>query len=190
MDNFEFDLKKALMDFVPYDESEKDSLNKIKKFLNKEGEIFSRSHLEGHIPAGALVVDGKGNVLLNHHKALNKWLHFGGHSDGEANSLNVAKREVLEEAGIQDAYNFNGRIFDVDVHSIPENTKKCEPQHFHYDIRFLFLVRDKHFVISDESDNIEWKTISEAKALISSHATLRMLNKYEEWLHKNKCNLN
>ena len=25
------------------------------------------------------------------------WFQFGGHSDGEENSLNVAKREVMEE---------------------------------------------------------------------------------------------
>ena len=45
-----------------------------------------------------MVIDHDCNVLLNHHKILDKWLHFGGHSDGESNSLNVAKREVMEEA--------------------------------------------------------------------------------------------
>ena len=80
--------------------------------------------MKGHITAGALVIDKKGNVLLNHHKILDKWLHFGGHSDNDSNSLNVAKREVMEESGIVDVEDFGGKIFDVDVHTIPENLEK------------------------------------------------------------------
>lgn len=57
--------------------------------------------------AGALIMDEDGNVLLNHHKLLDKWLLFGGHSDGESNSLNVAKREVMEESGITEYDDLN-----------------------------------------------------------------------------------
>ena len=42
-----------------------------------------------------MIIDKNCNVLLNHHKTLDKWIHFGGHSDGDSNSLNVAKREFL-----------------------------------------------------------------------------------------------
>ena len=68
---------------------------------------FSRSNLKGHITASALIMDGNGNILLNHHKILDMWLLFGGHSDGEVNSLNVAKREVMEESGITEFDDLN-----------------------------------------------------------------------------------
>ena len=76
-------------------------------FLKTDNNCFSRTNLKGHITAGALVIDKKGNVLLNHHKILDMWLLFGGHSDGEANSLNVAKREVMEESGITEFDDLN-----------------------------------------------------------------------------------
>lgn len=76
-------------------------------------------------------------VLLTHHKKLNRWLQFGGHSDGESNTWNVALREVTEESGIQNIQFVSSDIFDVDIHTIPENSKKNEPEHKHYDIRFF-----------------------------------------------------
>ena len=178
----EFDLRKALEKYVPYDESEKESLRVIKELLNcDDGEdCFSRTRLAGHIVAGALVVDRCGNVLLNHHKTLDKWLHFGGHSDGEANSLNVAKREVMEESGITEYDDLGGRIVDLDVHTIPENAKKHEPEHLHHDIRFLFIVDKKDFKIADESAEIVWMPISKAKTLVPSDSEKRYLEKADK----------
>ena len=173
----DFDLYKALGSYKPTDTEEIKSLNEIKNFLENNENCFSRTNLKGHITAGALVIDKDCNVLLNHHKILDKWLHFGGHSDGEANSLNVAKREVMEESGIVDVNDLGGKIFDVDVHLIPENKSKNEPAHNHYDIRFLFITNEKNFKISDESLDVKWVTMEEAKKLVTNPATIRMLNK-------------
>lgn len=173
----DFDLYKALDSYKPTDTEEIKSLNEIKNFLENNENCFSRTNLKGHITAGALVIDKDCNVLLNHHKILDKWLHFGGHSDGEANSLNVAKREVMEESGIVDVNDLGGKIFDVDVHLIPENKSKNEPAHNHYDIRFLFITNEKNFKISDESLDVKWVTMKEAKKLVTNPATIRMLNK-------------
>lgn len=180
-----FDLNKALEEYSPDDVNEKESVKKILHFLKTDNNCFSRTNLKGHITAGALVIDKKGNVLLNHHKILDKWLHFGGHSDNDSNSLNVAKREVMEESGIVDVEDFGGKIFDVDVHTIPENLEKKEPEHYHYDIRFLFVVNDNtNFKISDESTDIKWLSIEQAKKLVTEKSMLRMLNKAYE-VYKN-----
>ena len=177
MNNMEFDLYKALNEYNPKDAIEIENLNKIKEFLNTNSNCFSRTNLKGHITASALVVDSNYNVLLNHHKVLDKWLAFGGHSDVDTNSLNVAKREVIEESGIVEFDDLGGKIFDVDVHLIPENQAKKEPAHYHYDIRFLFIVKDRNFKISDESKEIKWVTIKQAKQLINNPGIERMLNK-------------
>jgi hypothetical protein len=102
----EFNLKQALEEYRPNDKLEKIGLEKTKEFLLENNNCFDRSNLEGHIVAGAMIIDKEGNVLRNHHKFLNKWLHFGGHSDGEEDSLSVAKREVEEEAGMTLPSNF------------------------------------------------------------------------------------
>lgn len=96
-----------------------------------------RSCLEGHFTASALVVDaGFAQVLLLHHRKLDKWLQPGGHCDGDANFPAVALRESEEESGI-DGLEVDPRILDLDIHAIPE--RPGEPAHFHYDVRFLVV---------------------------------------------------
>lgn len=177
----EFNLVDQLNKYNPFDKDEKENVKKILDFLANNTNCYDRSNLKGHVTAGGLVVDGKGNVLLNHQKKTGMWFQFGGHSDGDTNCINVARREISEEAGIFDCKLISNEIFDVDVQQIDYNAKKNEPEHIHYDINFLFLVKDKNFEISNESTEIKWVTIDEAKNLISKEdkAMKRMLKKYE-----------
>lgn len=175
-----FDLNKALENYRPKDKKEKECVEKTKEFLRISDNCFNRTNLKGHITAGALVMDEDGNVLLNHHKILDKWLLFGGHSDGDSNSLNVAKREVMEECGIVEVDDLDGKILDVDAHMIPENISKKEPAHYHYDIRFLFIVKDKKFKISDESKEAQWMSMKQAKKLMKDPDKIRVLDKAYE----------
>ena len=172
-----FDLYEAIENYNPKDEKEKECVEKTKEFLRTNDNCFSRTNLKGHITAGALVMDENGNVLLNHHRVLDKWLLFGGHSDGESNSLNVAKREVMEESGITDFDDLGGKILDIDAHIIPENSAKKEPVHYHYDIRFLFIVKNKDFKISDESKEAKWMSINQAKQVMNTPDKIRVLEK-------------
>lgn len=176
----DFDLYKALREYKPQDKNEKESLKKIIDFLNTNSNCFSRTNKAGHITGSALVIDGNGNVLLNHHKKLDKWFQFGGHSDGDPNTLNVAKREVFEESGITDIDDLGGKIFDVDVHLIPEDKAKNEPAHYHYDIRFLFIAENKEFKISDESKCIRWLSYKEARTYVNEPSMFRMLDKFSK----------
>lgn len=183
----EFNLVDQLNKYNSFNKDEKENVKKILDFLANNTNCYDRSNLKGHVTAGGLVVDGKGNVLLNHHKKTGMWFQFGGHSDGDTNCINVARREISEEAGIFDCKLISNNIFDVDVQQIAYSSKKNEPEHFHYDINFLFLVKDKSFEISNESTEIKWVSIEEAKNLINKEdkAMQRMLKKYELYCKQN-----
>ena len=183
----EFNLVNELEKYKPFNKQEKENVKKVLEFLATNTNCYDRSNLKGHITAGGLVVDGKGHVLLNHHKKTGMWFQFGGHSDCETNCINVARREISEEAGIFKCKLISNNIFDVDVQQIAYSAKKNEPEHFHYDINFLFLVKDKTFEISNESTEIKWVSINEAKELISKNdkAMQRMLAKYELYCKQN-----
>lgn len=179
-----FDLLKELKKYTPYDEQEALYKQEIIKFLKNNNNCFDRSNLQGHITAGGLVCDKQGNILLNHHKKSNMWFQFGGHSDGDKNSLRVARREIFEESGIKDIkLGING-IFNIDIQRIQFNEKKNEPEHFHYDINFLFIVNNHNSTISNESIEIKWVTIDEAKKLVDKHdyGTLKMIDKYSNYI--------
>lgn len=179
-----FKLLDELKNYKPYDNKEQEDVIKITSFLKNNTNCYDRSNLEGHITAGAFICDKQGNILLNHHKKSGMWFQFGGHSDGEEDSLNVAKREIMEEAGIIDFVLGTNSIYDVAVMRIPYSAKKNEPEHWHYDINFLFIVDNHDYEISNESMEIKWVTINEALDLVdkNDYGMIRMINKYKNYL--------
>lgn len=139
----------------------------IEKFLAANTDIFSRKNFSGHITASAFVLNkARTHALLVHHAKLHKWVQPGGHVEAtDANVQLSAIREVNEETGITDLVTISSRIFDIDVHEIPENRTKGEPAHFHFDIRFLLAAQTDHVVISDESTDIRWAFLTELATL-------------------------
>lgn len=182
-----FNLLKELKTYKPYNELERQNVNKVLSFLENNHNCYDRSNLDGHITAGGLICSKDGLLLLNHHKIADMWFQFGGHSDGDSNSLNVAAREILEECGLSDLTLLSNIIYDVDVQEIDFNKKKNEPKHFHYDINFLFLTNSTDCHVSSESLEIKWVTLNQAKQLVSPSdlGIQRMLDKFEKLYHNN-----
>lgn len=147
--------------FEPISDKEVYSKDAALSLLPKLPACLYRDHFEpGHFTGSGILVSADGQrVLLNHHKFLDKWLHFGGHADGDADILNVARREVEEESGLHNFTLVCPEILSIDVHPIPENPAKGEPPHKHFDIIFLFQLNsdaDENAVISDESISLKW----------------------------------
>lgn len=183
-----FDLLKKLKNHKSFDQNEEQSRLATINFLIDSTNCYDRSNKQGHITAGALVCDENGNILLNHHKITDMWFQFGGHSDGNPNSFEVAKREVFEESGICDFIFQKEDILDVANNLVDARPEKDEPEHVHYDINFLFITKNNEFKISEESSDIKWVSIKQAKKLVSPDdvSIKRMIAKYELWLKNNK----
>lgn len=70
----------------------------------------------------------------------------------------------------------NNTIFDIDVHLIPENKK--EQQHFHYDVRFVFVADGKaDLLITSESKDLKWFTLDEVCKKLDNQSLHRMVLK-------------
>lgn len=164
---------------------EEDDYNKIISLIEKEPECYGRGCFPAHVTGSAFLINKAGDkVLLNHHKSLNIWLQFGGHADGDSDILAVAKRELEEESGIKDFKHIcfgETKIFDIDTHIIPANDLKNEPEHAHYDLRYLFQCQGREaFSISDESLELRWCSYDEAIVLMNleDKGVRRMLDKW------------
>lgn len=113
---------------------------------NNEHYIYDRKNFDGHITTSAFIIDTRTNeILLLHHKSLNRWLQPGGHTEGDRTLVASALREAVEETGINESELIllpvsedNDVPFDVDSHYIPPNPKKNEDGHTHHDLRYLF----------------------------------------------------
>lgn len=154
--------------------------------LLKEDGCFVRSHFPGHFTASALVVSHDGSrCLLHHHRFLDSWLQFGGHCDGDENLLRVALREAVEESGIEGLITTSQRPFDLDIHPIPENPKRGEPPHEHFDVRYVLIAPEgSRFEVSEESNALGWFTPSEARALGIDASLERLIAKWERLLER------
>ena len=175
-------LLSALKNYSTSYNEEVDMLERVISFVESNNNCFDRTNLEGHITGSALLVNPEGNkVLLTHHKKLNKWLQFWGHSDGNPDTWSVALRETIEESGIEDIYFVSYDILDIDVHTIPKNNTKGEPEHFHYDVRFLIKSKTEEFKISDESNELKWFTFEELEntGIMASPALRRLFEKWK-----------
>ena len=150
-------------------------------FVEKYDNFWEKDNVVGQVTASSWVVNKeRTKALMTHHLKLNRWLQLGGHLEAEDNTIvDSCFRELEEESGLTNFKLLSPKILDIDVHKIP-TSKKGIPEHFHFDIRYLFEVDDTetiHFNVS-ESNEVVWKTIEEIKELIADNESiLRMIEK-------------
>lgn len=151
--------------------------------LLAEPEAFSRAHFRpGHFTASCYVVDGGGRLLLHHHRRLDRWLQMGGHVEGDESPELTALREGEEESGLRDLALAGAGIFDLDIHGIPAG--KGEPDHDHYDVRYLARTASPDAITLDraESNDLAWVTLDRAAELMPGSESHRVLRKIERLL--------
>lgn len=158
--------------------AERDAVGLFMDFVQAHPDCFERSLSVGHITASAWLVTAAGtDVLLTHHRKLNRWLQLGGHVDGNPDVLDSALREAREESGLSGIKPVSREIFDLDRHLIP--ARGNEPAHFHYDVRFLLRTTGaEEFTVSDESHDLRWVPLGELPAFTSEPSMLRMAGKF------------
>jgi 8-oxo-dGTP pyrophosphatase MutT (NUDIX family) len=163
--------------YTPSDATDAAARERILGFVRAHDDCFERTLLEGHVTGSAWIVNpARTRCLLTHHRKLDRWLQLGGHADGQTDALEVAMREAREESGLTSLRPVSEAIFDCDVHPIPG--RKTEPEHFHYDVRFLLEADDAEpLVISEESNELAWVSLEDVRTLESDESVMRMVAK-------------
>ena len=167
-----------LNNYHPADSKEIGYKARMLDFISKHTNCFERELLIGHITASAFILNqDHTQALLLHHKKLDSWFQLGGHCDGDYDVLRVALKEAQEESGINEIAPVSLEIFDIDIHTIPANSK--EPEHDHYDIRFLLqVVSDEDVVVSEESHNLAWIDKNRDNLPTNERSVVRMFDKW------------
>jgi 8-oxo-dGTP pyrophosphatase MutT (NUDIX family) len=157
--------------------SETKLVQKFRAFVDTSPNCFFRNNPPGHLTGSAWIVNlDFSKTLLTHHHKLNNWVQLGGHADGNMNLLQVAIREVVEESGLKDFRPASEHIFDIDIHLVP--TLKGETEHFHYDVRFLFIADDSQKLNPGfESLELFWADLDRLEKLTEEESVLKMRSK-------------
>lgn len=134
--------------------------------------------MEKHFTATVYILDGD-RVLLIHHRKFNKWLPPGGHIDPNEIPSDAAKREALEETGLEiellkqeniwiTSWNANSieRPYLCLLEEVPAYGDK--PAHKHID--FIYLAKPiggREKINPTETEGMHWFTLEEINALKS-----------------------
>jgi 8-oxo-dGTP pyrophosphatase MutT (NUDIX family) len=161
----------------PFDALEAEHLRRTLELLKSQPEPFSRSTRIGHITASVILIDETvSSVAMIWHEKLGRWLQPGGHCepDQDDSVAQAALRELIEETSIppQHIILLQGTPFDVDVHPIP--ARGDEPDHFHYDVRYLFQTQHNHL------QQGQWRSIEDI-AQIDDPSRSRFAQKLLIW---------
>lgn len=166
-----------LADYAAKYPDEAETIGRFIDFVRTEGDCFERSLAIGHVTGSAWIVNADGSqVLLTHHRKLDRWLQLGGHADGDPDVFAVALKEAREESGLSDFEAVGEGIFDLDIHPIP--ARKSDPEHLHYDVRYLLRATGAtDYVVSDESHDLRWVPLDEVTTLTTEDSMTRMVRK-------------
>lgn len=161
-------LLKLYLEIYPEEqERQKNLLSYLENATNEE--ITDWNNFNGHLVAGGFIYDPtQKKFLVLYHKDLQMYLYPGGHIDStDSTSLDAALREIKEETSLKNLTEVKLTDepllpFDIDTHIIPYNEKHNLPEHYHFDIRYLFRTDTTSVSIdTDESSNYKWIDIDE-----------------------------
>ena len=150
--------------------------------LDADQPPWHRSAFEpGHFTASGFVAspDG-GSLLLIHHGKLGRWLQPGGHFESIDTSVeDAARREVVEETGVDGLSRIGSSLVRIDAHPIP--ARGSEPAHIHFDLGVGFQASSVAIGPIDEVLDARWVRFEELasyevdEALLGGARTLRAM---------------
>ena len=172
-----------LLDHSPVDDLEAQHQLDMMALLRLGGAPLDRDHWQpGHFTASSFVLSpDNSSLLLIFHGKLLRWLQPGGHVDSDDVDLqSAARREVLEETGLDDLELLAPLPFDLDIHVIP--ARKEQPEHWHLDVRFLWRAPHWSVKAGDDAQACRWVGLDQVDELESDESVRRAVRKMKHRL--------
>ncbi|MEU5398403.1 NUDIX hydrolase [Streptomyces sp. NPDC005963] len=156
-------IRTTLAEYTDAHPEDKHALAPLAELLDQGTDVTSRKEFRGHVTAGAVLVNDRGEALFIHHNALDKWLTPGGHLEPEdMDLLGAALRELVEETGVTlSLAPVQPTPVHIDVHPIPANDSKGEGAHWHADFRYVFRASGDQAVTLQEEEvsGYAWRSV-------------------------------
>ena len=152
--------------YVPFNEQEETDKDIMLRAMVTLSDVLTRNNEVLHFTASAFVFNpARTHVLMVYHNIYNSWGWTGGHADGDPNLFNVAKKELMEEAGLTEVNPIQEEIISLDILPVIGHMKngKYVAAHLHFNATYVFEVSDeaKHISKPDENSAVGWIAIEE-----------------------------
>lgn len=159
-------LIRQIENYVPFNEQEIRDKAQILAFLRSGSELLTRENSVAHLTASAWVVSpDRSQVVMVYHNLYRSWSWMGGHADGDADLLRVAKKEVMEECGLQALTVVSPEIFSLEVLCVDGHEKKGKylSSHLHLNVTYLFEADPAQAlrIKPDENSGVGWVRVED-----------------------------
>ncbi len=149
-------------------------------------DVWSRSR-PLHVTGSAFVVHPpSGRVLLRWHDRQQAWIQVGGHADpGELHPIEVARREAIEETGLDDVRPWPDADRPEPLHAaiVPVPANEREPAHEHADVRFVLATDHPHRARPEhDGAHLRWLRVPDAIELTTAANVKESLRRVGELL--------
>ena len=162
-------LRTQIENYEPYNQQEEKDKQVMLAYIDTFNNILTRENDFAHFTASSWVMNKeKTKVLMIYHNIYQSWSWTGGHSDGEADMLKVAIKELKEETGVKEVKVLNdNNPFSIEILTVDGHKKRGNyvPSHLHLNITYLLEVDEKEIVRikEDENSGVKWFLIEEVK---------------------------
>lgn len=179
---------KIISDYQPCcKQEERDREITLELIAREKEQILQRACELYHITSSGFVLNETGDkFLLVHHNIYNAWSWIGGHADGEADLISVAKREIHEESGIIHAEAVTDKIISIDILTTSSHYRKQKyvPAHLHLNISFLFVGKetDRLRIKEDENSKVAWVPLAELNQYDTGAEAGRVFQKIKKYV--------
>ena len=153
----------------------------------KEGKLTRDENILSHFCVYFAGFDpDRRKVFIGHHKKSGLWLFNGGHIDEGETPEEALEREMGEEWGLKVKLEKIGGPKLLTITPINSTKVKCTK---HYDIWYFVPLSEADFKPSQELLETEfhttgWKTINEARTLITQPNTLKAIGEFEKFFDR------
>jgi len=153
--------------YVPFNEQEERDRELILRALETEPDVFLRKNALCHMTASAWIVNAdRTKALMAYHNIYDSWSWLGGHADGEEDLLQVALKEVREEAGIANVRPVSEEIFSLEVLTVDGHVKRGAyvSSHLHLNVTYLLEADEEEALHIREGENsgVQWFSLDGA----------------------------
>lgn len=162
-------LKHIIAAFEPCCEQERADKETILGYIDGGEELLTRENKLMHFTSSCWVMNPeRTKALMVHHNIYNAWSWMGGHADGCADLLAVAKKELAEESGVTDARLISEIPITLEMIGVQSHEKKGKyiAPHIHLNVTYLFEVEEDVplRIKEDENSGVMWRSVEDIRA--------------------------
>ncbi len=154
-------LIQSIQSYIPFNEQEENDKNVMLNLLKTQDNLLTRDNRTAHFTASSWLVNKEHTKLLMiYHNIYHSWSWTGGHADGDADLLAVARREAMEETGVKNITTVSDGIFSVEILTVDGHIKRGSyvPSHLHLNVTYLLEAEEQEVlrIRPDENSGVKW----------------------------------